>query len=225
MSMTTKIAAVGLSAALGAGVFAAVPALAQDDPPEQTAPAGEERDERTAKRAARQQALAAELGVDVDTLVDAVRNARQQVHDELDPPETAEEAGARRAAVQDAVAAELGISVDELRSAERAVLADRLAHGVENGRITQEKADEILAAFDDGTLPELRRERFGERLPDRLADAVQDGRMTQEEADEIQAAFDDGTLRQLIREKREAGQLGEKFGQRLRDRFGGSQGD
>jgi hypothetical protein len=169
MSMTTKIAAVGLSAALGAGVFAAVPVLAQEDE-SPAVESSEWRDHMRERRSARVQALAAELGVDVETLRAAARSARATVQEQFDPPEdwNAEEIDARRVAFRTALAEELGVGEDQLRAAVRQVLSDSLAEAVAEDRVSQEEADQILGAFDDGTLDDQIRER-------RLARGIEPG--------------------------------------------------
>ena len=121
---------------------------------------------------------------------------------------------------QAALAAELGISVDELQAASDAVFEQRLADAVANGDLTQEEADAIRAAREDGTKVEgVRglRHRLGgpgeakdalaaelgitvgelEAAADavfeqRVADAVANGDLTQEQADAILAAHEDG---------------------------------
>ena len=82
-----------------------------------------------------------------------------------DDPATrrAERRAARRAERQKLVAEKLGVTPEQLRDARLGVLEDKLAERVASGRITQERADEILQAAKDGTLPQLRRRLREER--------------------------------------------------------------
>ena len=70
---------------------------------------------------------------------------------------------ARREERQKELAEKLGVTPQELKDARLSVLSDRLDEAVANGRITQERADQIRDAAKAGTLPELRRELRRER--------------------------------------------------------------
>jgi hypothetical protein len=194
-----------LAAELGISVEALAGAL--PDPAEQAAE--------------RLQPAADTLGIDVDTLqsaMEAVRGAGGE-----------HEPGAFIAAL----AAELGVDVETLQEAlpgpggrrhgrpfrgapfggDIETLEARLADAVESGRITQERADEILAAAESGDPSSLRpqfdREPLtAEGLAERLQAAVDAGKMTRERADGILQAFEDG----------------EFSGFQLRGRFGGPRG-
>lgn len=74
-----------------------------------------------------------------------------------------EQRAARRAERQERLADELGVSVEDLQAARRRVLETELDQRVEDGRITQELADRILQAAEDGNLRELRRQLRAER--------------------------------------------------------------
>jgi hypothetical protein len=111
-------------------------------------------------------ALAEALGIDVETLQSAAEAARESLGERPDEitPEVIEE---RRAAFVSALAGELGISESEITSAmetlqaERlASLAEKLADAVEDGRLTQEEADEILEDIENGERPAHFRLRF-----------------------------------------------------------------
>lgn len=64
--------------------------------------------------------------------------------------EWAAEVRERRRELAEDLAAELGVAADEVEAAFRAVLEDRLAERVAEGDLTQEQADEILEAHDEG---------------------------------------------------------------------------
>ncbi|VAW30660.1 hypothetical protein MNBD_CHLOROFLEXI01-5184 [hydrothermal vent metagenome] len=89
-------------------------------------------------REAARELLAAELGVTVEELDAAREAAREAVQ---------ADGGARpdRDEMQAVVAAELGVSVEELDAAKTAVREAMLAQLVEDGVITQEQLDEMLA--------------------------------------------------------------------------------
>lgn len=111
--------------------------------------------------------LAAQLGITVEELQAAGEAAHEQVVAELgeltrpeERPTTDEEREAlraqmeeRRAAFEAALAGQLGISVEELDAAQLRVVEARLAEAVANGRLTQERADEILEAVRTGERP------------------------------------------------------------------------
>ena len=74
-------------------------------------------------------------------------------------------------------------------------LGARLQEAVDAGKITQERADAILAAVESGERPQLQREPLtAEQFAERLQAAVESGKITQERADEILAAFEAGEL-------------------------------
>lgn len=89
----------------------------------------------------------------------------------------------RGAGYDQALADALGISVEELQAARQKVAADRLAEAVENGRLTQDEANRLLARqalqgyLDRGTI---------------MAQALG---LTVEE---LRAAHEDGTLRDIL---------------------------
>lgn len=113
--------------------------------------------------------IAAALGVTVDELEDAMHEARQATRPTERPttPPTEEELEAQQQAFLAALASELGVTQEAVEvaieaaqptdeeiaaaKAERRVeLEARLAERVADGDLTQEQADEILAAFDSG---------------------------------------------------------------------------
>jgi hypothetical protein len=164
LTLSRRIIAASVAGVIGLGALAAAPAMA-----EEVAQQTEAREHprlaewRQERRAARQEAMAAQLGITVEEYRAAVVAAHEAVVAELgpiDPDNPPDDAAlsARRDARQAALAEALGISVDELRAAARVVLEDRLDELVANGRITQEQADEALAAFDDGVLYEYLQE-------------------------------------------------------------------
>ena len=117
-------------------------------------------------RGQRGAALAEALGIDVEVLRSAAEVARESLGDRPDEitPELRE---ARRAAFVSALAVELGVSEAEITDALEALradrlvgLADKLAEAVENGRITQDEADDILESIENGERPEGFRGRF-----------------------------------------------------------------
>lgn len=117
--------------------------------------------------------VATTLGITVDdlqTAVQAVRDALKPTERPVTPP-TEEERAARQAEFQAALATELGVSPDALaaaieaakptdeeimarQAARLAALQERLTTAVEEGRLTQEQADEILAQVESGERPE-----------------------------------------------------------------------
>jgi len=158
----------------------------------------------------RGEAVAAQLGIEVDTFRDAVKaviEARQEAGEERPGPDaTAEERLAARAEFTADVAAELGISAADLEAAFDAVFQAKLDEGVANGRLTQQEADEMLAAYESGTLHELQQERHAEALGDKFTQMLDNGVIDDAQYDALQAALaaeDQETLRELIREIRE----------------------
>jgi hypothetical protein len=206
MPTITKLAAGVVAASLSIGLLAAAPLAAQDDPAPRESPAP---GDGVAGRAERIEAFAAALGTSVDELRVAAAAAREEVQAQFgERPECGWDADTRVAikdAFEEALAAQLGIGMDELVAAERTVLADALGDAVSSGRITQERADGILAAFDSGNLRAYLHDWIGSRLPSRLEQAVANGVLTQEQADQISEAFEAGTLRQLVCEWRQSG--------------------
>ena len=117
-------------------------------------------------RGERGAALAEALSIDVETLRAAAEAAKESLGDRPDEvtPEVRDE---RRAAFVSALAVELGVSESEITDAMAELRADRLvnlseklAEAVENGRITQEEADEILESIENGERPDGFRGRF-----------------------------------------------------------------
>ncbi len=171
MKSTHRLVAAGTAGLLTIGALGILPAAAQEggDAPsasEDRHPAGKERREH------RKAALAEQYGVSVDELEAARHSAHEAVVAEFgeidrDDPPSDEERAARRAAFDQALADALGISVEDLSDGRLAVFTSGLDQAVANGRLTQEEADEMLAAFNDGTLRELLRERFGDRFGER----------------------------------------------------------
>lgn len=119
--------------------------------------------------------VAATLGVTVEDLRAAARTVREALKPAERPetPPTEEERAAKQAEFQAALAAELGVSPDALaaaieaakptdeeiaaKQAERlAAVEERLATAVDEGRLTQAQADQILAQVESGERPEGR---------------------------------------------------------------------
>ena len=75
----------------------------------------------------------------------------------------AERRAARRAERQQRLADELGITTDELKAARLRVLRHELDDRVSAGKMTQERADQILDAAASGNLRALRRQLRAER--------------------------------------------------------------
>lgn len=163
-------------------------------------------------RGMRGQAVAEQLGIEVDTLRDAVKaviEARQDAGDERPNPGdmTPEERLTFRADWIADVAAELGISAADLEAAHDAVFDAKLADAVESGKLTQAEADEMAAARDNGTLFDLREDRRIDALGDRLEQMLENGVIDDAQYDALQAELDEEDLqgfRELIREYREA---------------------
>ncbi|MBT5775662.1 MAG: hypothetical protein HOH95_14940 [Dehalococcoidia bacterium] len=150
--------------------------------------------------------VAEQLGIDAETFRDAVRAVMEERRDSgAEKPEglTAEEREAHRAEFISDVAAELGISAAELEAAFDGAFEARLAQGVEDGKLTQAEADEILEAKANGTLDELRQERKIESVGDRLEQMLSDGIIDQSQYDALQAELNEGDLegfQELMRE-------------------------
>lgn len=108
----------------------------------------------------------------------------------------------RRAEHQARLAEKLGIDVSTLQAAQDEIFEEDLQAAVDEGRITQERADEILEARANGEFVGPGRGHHGPRgfdgdidtdtLLERLDEAVADGRITQERADEIREAIESG---------------------------------
>lgn len=90
-------------------------------------------------------------GEEADDAERAARRVRRQAE------RTARRA-AERAERQALVAEKLGVTPEELRAARLASLAERLDERVADGRISRDRADEILRAAEEGRLRDLRRE-------------------------------------------------------------------
>lgn len=134
--------------------------------------------ERLIDREAARELLAAELGVAVEELDAAHEAAREAVQ---------ADGGARpdRDEMQAAVAAELGISVEELDAAKTAVREAMFVQLVEDGVITQEQLDEMLAMKE---LRGIAKDIFNRE--DAQAAVAEALGMT---VDELAAAREDGT--------------------------------
>lgn len=164
---TPKLLALGVAGVLALGGGTAAVATAATDAP--SAAKGPTPEKRAAARAERQKAFADALGVSVED----VQKAR----------ETVRAAGAeRRAEREKAVAEKQGITVEQLRDRRADRLEKRLDKAVENDRISQAQADELVAAVRAGKpvkaqrkklqreLRQDRREDREERRDDRQAD-------------------------------------------------------
>ena len=156
-------------------------------------------------------AVAEQLGIEVEVFRDAVKAV---IQDRIDAGEerpkpaemTPDERLEARAEWNADLAAELGISAAELEDAFAAVLADRLEEAVEAGKITQQEADEMTAAYEAGALFDLHRQQHLDRFGDRLDDMFENGVIDDTQYDALQDALeaeDFETLRELIREIRE----------------------
>jgi hypothetical protein len=172
---------------------------------------------RFGHRGLRGTAVAEELGIDVETFRDAVRTvieARRDADEERPSDLTPEERLAYRAEFIEDLAAELGIGASELEAAFDTVFEAKLDEAVADGRITQEEADELLEAYQNGTLHELRAERRIEALGDRLTQMLENGIIDDAEYAALQAELDEEDLEgfhELLREYREAGELDGSF--------------
>ncbi|MDA0351001.1 MAG: hypothetical protein O3A10_02165 [Chloroflexi bacterium] len=163
-------------------------------------------------RGMRGQAIAEELGIEVEVYRDAVKaviadriadGEERPVWADLTPAERLE----TRAEFTADVAAELGISADDLQAAHDTVFAAKLAEAVEDGRLTQAEADEMQAAYEDGTLFDVAQDRRIDALGDRLEQLLENGFIDDAQYDALQAELDDKDLRgfhELLREYREA---------------------
>ncbi|MFC7546214.1 hypothetical protein [Plantactinospora sp. GCM10030261] len=139
-TLSRKNMLVGLAAAgvLGAGIAAPSLAFAEDGTPSATpstsaspdASAEAGKGDRAARQTAFTEALAKELGVPTDKVQAALEKVREQLKP-ADRPERAKPDQADR----------------------RAALAERLAQGVKDGKLTQEQADAITAAVEAGVFP------------------------------------------------------------------------
>lgn len=101
-----------------------------------------------------------------------------------------------------ALADELGLDDETVQDAIDAVRADAAAEGlaaaVDEGRLTQDQADRITAALEDGDREAARavvREARLAALEQRLAERVEEGGLTQQEADERLEQAESGELR------------------------------
>lgn len=162
-------------------------------------------------RGMRGAAVAEELGIEVDTFRDAVKaviEVRQADGDERPNPgdmTPAERLAFRADWIAD-VAAELGITPAELEAAHDTVFQAKLDDAVANEKITQAEADEMLAAYENGTLFDLRQEMRIDALGDKLTQMLDNGVIDDAQYDALQAELDEEDLegfRELIREIRE----------------------
>ena len=163
-------------------------------------------------RGMRGQAVAEQLGIEVDVLRDAVKaviEVRQDAGEErpnVGDMTPAERLDFRADWIAD-VAAELGISAAELEAAHDAVFDAKLADAVESGKLTQAEADEMAAARDDGTLFDLREDQRIDALGDELEQMLDNGVIDDAQYDALQAELAEEDLqgfRELVREFREA---------------------
>ncbi len=170
-------------------------------------------------RGLRGAAVAEQIGVEVEVYRDAVKaviEARQDAGEERPNPADltpAERLDARAEWIAD-VAAELGISAADLEDAHDTVIQAKLDEKVADGTITQAEADEMLAAYEDGTLFDLRQEQRLERIGDKIEDLLENGVIDDTQYDALQAALDaedTETLRELLREFRESNGFGRGF--------------
>ena len=102
--------------------------------------------------------------------------------------------------------AELDISAAELETAFDTVFEAKLDEAVANGRITQAEADELLAAYDNGTLFDVRQDHRIDALGDRLTQLLDNGVIDDAQYDALQAELDEEDLqgfRELLKEYRE----------------------
>lgn len=159
----------------------------------------------------RGQAIADELGIDVEVYRDAVKTVLQA---RIDAGEerpvwgdmTPEERLAFRAGWTADVAAELGISAADLQAAQDSVFQARLDDAVANGRLTQAEADELSQAYQDGTLFDLMQERRIDALGDRIDQLLENGVITDDQYAALKAELDDEDLqgfRELLHQYRE----------------------
>ncbi len=145
---------------------AVVPALAQDNGGSSTTTTQPAQPAQSAKgahkghrggahqkrRQARADALAKKLGISVDQLKAAVKQARTHK-----PAQPITDKAQRKAYWEGQIASALGISVDTLKAAELSsrvdVLSARLDQAVSKGRMTRDQADKILNDAKAGTFP------------------------------------------------------------------------
>jgi len=152
----------------------------------------------------RGEAVAAQLGIEVDTFRDAVRAviaARQEAGVEKPEDMTAEEREAHRAEFIADVAAELGLVASELEAAFDAVFEARQQQGVVDGKLTEAEAAEMRAAYASDTLHERQIEGLGDKLEQLLEAGIIDD--TQYAA--LQAELDQSDMEgfgELMREYR-----------------------
>ena len=118
--------------------------------------------------------LAAELGLDTDTVQDAIDAVKSDLGDERlaeaveNGQLTQEQADAIAAAIAEGDREAAREVLDEVRLA---ALEERLAEKVEAGELTQEEADELLERAEDGDFPGRRGRRgHGARSGDAASD-------------------------------------------------------
>ena len=155
------VPAFALASGGGGSSTLTAPAVVQQVEGDTDAPEGEHegRCGFRGQRGERGSALAEALGVELEVLRTAAEAARESLGDRPDEitPEVIE---ARHAAFVSALATELGISeaeitaaMETLRADRLSSIADRVADAVAEGKITQERADEILQSLEDGERP------------------------------------------------------------------------
>lgn len=155
-TMSKKHLLAGLAAAgvLSVGIAAPAVAFAEDGATPTPSASSSEGTDRQQQRADRQSefagALAKELGVPTEKVTDALEKLREQ--HKADRPERGEGRGDRPwHGGKDGDKGDRGERPD---AAERqAALKEQLAKAVEDGKLTQEQADAITAAFEAGVFP------------------------------------------------------------------------
>jgi len=180
-------------------------------------------------RGMRGAAVAEELGIEVDVYRDAVKAVLEaRIDDGEERPVWADLTPAERLETRADwiadVAAELGITATELEAAHDTVFQTKLDEAVANGRLTQEEADEMAAAYEAGTLFDLGVDRRVDALGDRIEQLLENGVIDDAQYDALQAELDEEDLRgfhELLREYREDNGF---EGRRFRGRFGGPGG-
>jgi hypothetical protein len=173
MKTGLKMAAAALAGALTMGVIVAAPVLGETGSLLGSSAGSEQAHPWLARRAQQRgelrAAVAANLGIDADTLTEAIRTARTSVRDELGPlPDNPSDADidARVDAVKQAVADDLGIDVATLEQAGKDAANTQLDNAVAAGRIDETRANEIRDSIANGTLRQKIRDRWHARSGD-----------------------------------------------------------